>query len=123
MPAVAAALNAEGWLPPKRRLTFTAEMVRGLLRRQGILAFQRRSPASRLRQRDATELTIPEAAARLGMPENTLYRWMRHGLVSARKVQVLGHSLWLIRADQAELNRLRQRREQSAARPTTHNAS
>ncbi|HYZ34599.1 MAG TPA: recombinase family protein [Crenalkalicoccus sp.] len=122
-PAIATALNAEGWLPPKRRLTFTTEMVRGLLRRQGILAFQRRSPASRLRQRETTELTIPEAAARLGMPENTLYRWMRRGLVSARKVQVLGHGLWLIRADQAELNRLRQRREQGAARSTAHNAS
>jgi excisionase family DNA binding protein len=104
-------------------LTFTAEMVRCLLRRQGVSASQRRSPAAQLKQRDATELTIAEAAVRLGMPENTLYRWMRRGLVTARKVQVLGHSLWLIRADPAELNRLRQRRERSAARPTTLNAS
>jgi DNA invertase Pin-like site-specific DNA recombinase len=122
-PAIAAALNAEGWLPPKRRLTFTAEMVRCLLRRQGVSAFQRQSPASQLKQRDATELTIPEAAARLGMPENTLYRWMRRGLVTARKVEVLGHNLWLIRADPTELNRLRQRRERRAARPATPNAS
>jgi DNA invertase Pin-like site-specific DNA recombinase len=122
-PAIAAALNAEGWRPAKRRLTFTAGMVRTLLRRQGILAFPRQSPASRLERRDATELTIPETAARLGMPETTLYCWMRRGLVSARKVQVLGHSLWLIRADPTDLERLRQRREQSAARPSTHNAS
>jgi hypothetical protein len=100
-PAIAAALNAEGWRPAKRRLTFTAGKVRTLLRRQGILAFPRQSPASRLERRDVTELTIPETAARLGMPEITLYCWMRRGLASAPKVQVLGHSLWLIRAEPA----------------------
>ena len=122
-PAIAAALNAEGWRPAKRRLTFTAGMVRTLLRRQGILAFPRQSPASQLERRDATELTIPETAAQLGMPETTLYCWMRRELVSARKVQVMGHSLWLIRAGPTDLERLRQRREQSAARSSTHNAS
>jgi hypothetical protein len=30
-PAIAAALNHEGWRPPKRRATFTAAMVRRLL--------------------------------------------------------------------------------------------
>ena len=41
-PAIAATLNREGWRPPKRRATFTAGMVRGLLRRRGVAARGRR---------------------------------------------------------------------------------
>ena len=109
-PAIAAALNAEGWRPAKRRATFTAAMVRGLLHRQGVPVNPRLSWAARFDGRQADELTIGELAVRLAIPTATLHRWAARGVVAARKVTVLTHDLWLIKADEAELERLRHRR-------------
>ena len=111
-PAIAAALNAEGWQPAKRRDTFTAAMVRDLLHRHGVPVAPRLSWAARLAHREPTELTIGEVAARLAMPADTVHRWIQRGVVTARKVKVLSQSLWLIQADDAELERLRCRRAQ-----------
>jgi DNA invertase Pin-like site-specific DNA recombinase len=119
-PAIAAALNAEGWKPAKRRETFTAAMVRDLLHQQGVAVAARSSWAARLTHREPTELTIGEVAARLAMPANTVHRWVQRGIVTARKVKIMSRSLWLIRADDAELARLRDRRHQS---PVNQNGS
>jgi DNA invertase Pin-like site-specific DNA recombinase len=119
-PAIAAALNAEGWQPAKRRETFTAAMVRDLLHQQGVPVAARSSWAARLTHREPAELTIGEVAARLAMPANTVHRWVQRGIVAARKVKVMSHSLWLIRADDAELARLRDRRNLS---PVNQNGS
>jgi hypothetical protein len=115
-PAIAAALNAEDWKPAKRRQTFTAAMVRSLLHRQGLPVSPRLSWAARFDRRDTDELTVAELAARLAMPATTLHRWAARGLVTARKVKVLTHDLWLIKADRTELERLRRCRE--PARPS-----
>jgi hypothetical protein len=109
-PAIAGILNTEGWRPPKRRATYTAAMVRELLHRIGVAASARSSLADRLQDRAPDELTIRELATRLGAPSVTIHRWVTRGEVTARKVPVLTHSLWLIRVDDAELQRLRQRR-------------
>jgi DNA invertase Pin-like site-specific DNA recombinase len=110
-PAIAAALNAEGWRPAKRRPTFTAEMVRSLLHRQGVPVNPRLSWAARIDRREPDEFTIGELATQLAMPTATLHRWVARGIVSARKVTVLTHALWLIKADARELERLRQQRD------------
>jgi hypothetical protein len=112
--AIAAALNAEGWKPAKRRETFTAAMVRDLLHQQGVPVAAQSSWTARLTHREPAELTIGEVAARLAMPANTVHRWVQHGVVTARKVKVMSQSLWLIHADDAELARLRGRRNQSS---------
>ena len=109
-PAIAEILNAEGWRPPKRRATYTAAMVRELLHRIGVPTSARSSLADRLKDRAPDELTIRELATRLGAPSVTIHRWITRGEVTARKVAVLTHSLWLIRVDSAELQRLCQRR-------------
>jgi DNA invertase Pin-like site-specific DNA recombinase len=109
-PAIAEILNTEGWRPPKRRATYTAAMVRELLHRIGVAASARSSLADRLQDRAPDELTIRELATRLRAPSVTIHRWVTRGEVTARKVPVLTHSLWLIRVDDAELQRLRQRR-------------
>ena len=45
------------------------------------------------------------------MPYITLYTWIQKGRITARKVLVVGsHAVWVIRADAAELRRLRARR-------------
>ena len=103
----------------KRRATYTAAMVRDLLHRIGAPVAPRRSLATRLEGREPGELTIGEVATRLGAPRNTVHRWIARGVVAARLVPVLTHSLWLIRADEAELDHLRQRRQHGVGHPTT----
>jgi len=118
--AIAAALNAEGWKPAKRRETFTAAMVRNLLHQQGVPVAAQSSWTARLTHREPAELTIGEVAARLAMPANTVHRWVQRGVVTARKVKIMSQSLWLIHADDAELAHLRGRRNQS---PVNQNGS
>jgi hypothetical protein len=121
--AIAVALNAEGWRPPKRRTTYTPAMVRDLLHHIGVPVASRLSLAARLGTREPGEWTIDELAVRLETPRNTVHRWIQRGIVVARKVPVLTHGLWLIRADEAALERLRHRRQHGVGRPTTINHS
>jgi DNA invertase Pin-like site-specific DNA recombinase len=120
-PAIAGTLNTEGWRPPKRRMTYTPAMVRNLLHRIGVPVASRLSVAARLEVRELGEWTIDEVAVRLEIPRNTIHRWIQRGVVVARKVPVLTHGLWLIQADEAELERLRHRRQHGVDHPTTIN--
>jgi hypothetical protein len=104
--AIAEALNAEGWRPAKRRQTFTAEMVRSLLVRQGLSASKARP---RSVTHEADEWTLPALAYTLAMPHPTLYAWLRKGHLQARHDQHSGQ--WFIRADTSELQRLRALRQ------------
>jgi DNA invertase Pin-like site-specific DNA recombinase len=104
--AIAEARNADGWRPAKRRQTFTAEMVRALLVRQGLSASQARP---RLVTHEADAWTLPALAYTLAMPHPTLYAWLRTGPLQARHDQPSGQ--WLIRADTSELQRLRALRQ------------
>ncbi|MDD5469111.1 MAG: recombinase family protein [Anaerolineales bacterium] len=119
--AVAAQLNAEGWLPAKRRATFTAEMVGSLLARQGI-RHPRPSPAAAVLRR-ADEWTLPELACELAMPAVTLYHWLKRGKLKARREASAGHTLWLIQADASELARLRSHRTEPRPRARQGTAS
>jgi len=118
-PAIAGALNAEGRTPPKRRETYNAKMVRSLLRRLGIPPASRLSWTARLQGREPGEITIDELATRLSAPQATVHRWVQRGMVAARKVPVLTQSVWLIQADEAEIDRLRHRRLHGAGHPAT----
>ena len=107
---IARQLNAEDWRPAKRRKTFTGPMVESLLARQGL---RRGSPKQRHGadlSRAPDEWLLADLALALDMPPVTLFSWIRKGWVSARKLVHRGRSLWLIRADSAECERLRQRR-------------
>lgn len=103
--AIARILNTEGWRPAKRSETFNAAMVSTLQLRQGL-----RSRQSAYLDRDEGadgEWTLAGLAGYVGIPEPTLYRWLRRGQLQARQVVHANHPLWLIRADEAELTRLR----------------
>lgn len=104
--AIAERLNAEGWRPAKRRETFTADMVRSLLVRQGLSASKARP---RSVAREADEWTLPELAYTLEMPLPTLYSWLRKGYLKARRDAV--SMQWLIWADTGEVKRLRALRQ------------
>jgi DNA invertase Pin-like site-specific DNA recombinase/methylphosphotriester-DNA--protein-cysteine methyltransferase len=107
---IAAALNAEGWRPPKRRDSYNSMMVNDLLHWIGVPVHPRPSPSHRVARQDPAELTFRELAHRLDMPTQTLYCWLRRGLLTGRMASVGGQSLWLIQADEAEVTRLRQLR-------------
>lgn len=104
--AIAEVLNAEGWRPAKRRETFSADMVRSLLVRQGLSTSKAR-PRKVDRERD--EWTLPELAYTLEMPLPTLYSWLRKGRLKARRDAV--SMQWLIWADPDEVQRLRDLRQ------------
>lgn len=96
---IAQQLNAEGWLPPKRRATFTGAMVQALWSRE------------QARPKDKSELPqeqwrLGELAAELDMPEITLYSWLRRGWVKGFKQKEPPHQ-WILQANAAELSRLR----------------
>jgi excisionase family DNA binding protein len=106
-PALAEILNREGWRPPKRRATFTAGMVRALLRRRGVGPEAGDAPSLTAERRSPAEVTLRELAERLAMPEQTVYRWLRRGELRARRASVGRRPIWLVTADADEIERLR----------------
>jgi DNA invertase Pin-like site-specific DNA recombinase len=83
---IAETLNREGWRPAKRRDTFNATMVRHLLIRVGAIEpkYRRRKPQI---SRRPNEWTIRELAQEIGVPESTLYTWVRKGRLRSRVVK------------------------------------
>lgn len=99
---IANVLNAEGYVPPKRRDTYTAEMVRSRLVAAGIAERKRRKPgplATIVREPD--EWTIRELAEAIGMPQATLYYWVACGRLSSRLVKQNRRTVKLVTADTA----------------------
>ncbi|MEY3760697.1 MAG: hypothetical protein RIR39_2188 [Pseudomonadota bacterium] len=107
---IAEKLNTEGWKPPKRRDTYNASMVRALLTRQGLSAGSPKQQHTTDICREADEWTMKELAQQLHMPEPTLYSWLCKGQVKGRQVKVASRSIWLLHADDIELERLRKQR-------------
>jgi len=110
-PEIAAQLNAEGWRPAKRRATFNGPMVANLLAHQGVPAGVSHTRSAPWPERDPHEWSLPELARTLEMPSVTLFSWLRKGWLQARQVPRAGSQQWLIWADDAELERLRARRQ------------
>ncbi|MGF1524144.1 MAG: hypothetical protein ACFBSF_17635 [Leptolyngbyaceae cyanobacterium] len=101
-------LNQEGFYPPKRRQTFNSEGTRGLMQRLGLLPPRTPRSQETLAQH---EWWLRDLAATLAMPSVTLYDWVRRGWVRARQESQYPHH-WIIWADEVEVNRLRQHRQQ-----------
>ena len=109
--AIAAQLNAEGYRPPKQREQFGRRGVQELLRDLGVRAPRPQSqPRAGL---EAAEWWVAELAQALGMPLATLQGWIRRGWVHARQ-QAAPPRRWIVWADEAEVQRLRQRHQRPA---------
>lgn len=109
--AIAERLNAEGYRPPKRREHFGRQGVTDLIHRLGLS-----QPRSRAEPREGLsehEWWRPELARVLGMPEVTLYNWLRRGWVRARR-QAEPPYRWILWADEAEIAGLRERQARPA---------
>lgn len=103
---IAQILNEEGYHPPKRRDTFNGSMVRTLLSRKGLRDTKKSRPSDII-SKQTDEWTIQELAQKLKMPEPTLYAWIRKGKVDAKKIKYCRKSIWLIKADKVEIDRIK----------------
>ena len=98
---IAQRLNAEGFRPPKRVEQFNAGMVRELFYRRGLAQTR---PSEHVLP--AGEWWFTDLARELGLPQPTLYSWMRRGWVHSRQLE----GRWVLWADSEELQRLRKLR-------------
>ena len=103
---IAALLNQEAWRPPKRRDTFTADMVRRLLISAGAIEPGLRRPRT-MPERQPDEWTIRELAEQLGVPQPTLYNWVRNGRLPSRSVKAGAGSAKLVTADAVTIANLK----------------
>jgi excisionase family DNA binding protein len=113
-PAIARALGADGWRSAHGK-SFTEGSVRALLTRMGVLSTSPKRPSA-VAVRHQDELAVAEVAARLNLPEGTIYNWLYKGRLPARRVAAAWHTLWLLRLDDVEAL-LRQRAGRSRLPP------
>jgi len=107
---IAAALNAEGFHPPKRSPRFTQGILSRFLRDRGVRSGPLPRSVTDERHLRADEWWLADLAAELAMPIATLHRWQRVGWLNSRKVTAAG-GRWAIYADTDELLRLRRLRD------------
>jgi DNA invertase Pin-like site-specific DNA recombinase len=105
--AIAQRLNEEGYRPPKRQEGFDRQSVQDLIHR---LALGRRRPRPEGREElGRHEWWLGELACELGMPEATLYGWLRRSRLKARQQEKVPYR-WVVWADDEELGRLKRLR-------------
>ena len=114
---IAAELNQEGWLPPKRRQSFGRQGVIALMKRLGL--WSRRRHACNQHTLNQHEWWLQDLARELNMPDVTLYSWLRRGWVQGRR-HTDDSNRWVLWADEQEVARLRQRREEPPGRQNHH---
>jgi DNA invertase Pin-like site-specific DNA recombinase len=98
---IAAALNEEGFRPPKCRGQFNAPMVYQLLRRRGLIGNERMHDSLR----GANEWWLIDLAREVGVPADKLRDWARRGWVHCRQTPV--QKYWILWADHDEIKRLK----------------
>jgi len=104
---MAAALNEEGFRPPKQPGSFNKPMIYQLLKRRGLIGNER-SHDELLRP---NEWWLTDLARELQMSDDKLRDWSSRGWVHYRKTPVQGYRvLW---ADTEEVNRLKKLLAQS----------
>ena len=107
--AMAATLNDEGFVAPKRATRLSAGMVRRLLDRLGL-----RRRVSRCATSPGVlapdEWWLQDLARHLELSPHTLQGWRRHGWLDARQLGGRGGP-WAVWANDREINRLVQLKE------------
>jgi len=106
---IARRLTEEGWRPLQGQGAWTvAKVVRLLNQPEARSLKQARTPISQGAPKQAHEWTTRELADALDMARDSLHNWVQKGVVRGRKVTYHGRSIWLLWADEAELERLRE---------------
>jgi DNA-binding transcriptional MerR regulator len=107
---IAAALNAEGFHPPKRVPRFNQGILSRFLREQSVRTGTRLREERDEQHLKKDEWWLADLAAKLAMPIATLHRWQRVGWVRSRKVIAM-RGRWAIYADADEMHRLQRLRD------------
>ena len=108
---IAGILNKEGWRPAKRRNTFNNYMVQSLLSRRGLRGSEKKRPIDTI-EKKKNEWTLSGFAHQLGMPQATVYAWIRKEKLKARQTWIGRRCYWLIKADKNEISRVQVLRKQ-----------
>jgi len=109
---IARRLTEEGWRPIQGSGVWTYAKVMRLLDQPEAAALKSpRKPLSDGIPRQAHEWTTLELAEHLDMGRDSLHNWVQKGALRQRKVRYRGREMWLIWADEAELERLREMRD------------
>jgi DNA invertase Pin-like site-specific DNA recombinase len=99
--AIAAQLNAEGFVPPHRRGGFTEFGVSALMRKLGLVGELFRDD---LLQKH--EWWIPDLARKLGVIPQTIHYWIKQGWIHSRRTP--SGKYLMVWADKEEMRRLKQ---------------
>ena len=100
VPAIAEQLNAEGFVPPRRRGVFRVTTLASLMQRLGLLGELHRNDLL-----GPDEWWIRDLAAQLDAPVHKVHYWTTQGWIHSRKTASGKH--WIVWADDEELKRLR----------------
>jgi len=101
--AIATCLNEEGFRPPKRSELFTRQGVCDLIQRLGIRPVKRAKRAEIRLKKD--EWLLSDLAQKIGIPQITLYSWVRRGWVKSHFAGDMRKYL-VVWADSDELKRI-----------------
>jgi DNA invertase Pin-like site-specific DNA recombinase len=105
---IAEALNNAGLRPPKRTDRFGSGQILTLARSRGLRVVHPRGSGTALTDLGPDRWSISEIAVMLEMPTATVYNWIYRGWITAHHAP--DGNYWIIEADDAELQRLRERR-------------
>jgi DNA invertase Pin-like site-specific DNA recombinase len=106
---IATILNREGWRPAKRCGAFSGSMINRLLNAADPEAAARRVQCPKI-DREPDEWTVPELATRFGIPEPTIYGWVRKGRLRSRSIATVSRPRRLVHADAATIAALKANR-------------
>lgn len=113
---IAAALNDEGFHPPKRTRQFTKAILSCFLRERHVRTGPLPRSVTNEQHLRANERWLADLATALAMPIATLHRWQRVGWVTSRKVTAAG-GRWAVYADADEMLRLQRLRDSPRSWP------
>jgi len=115
--AIAQALSDEGYYSARGAARFGTQTIRQIQRQAGVRAPR---PHNRSRQELLPDEWWPAELVRiLGIPRGSLHHWIRQGLVRARQLDEPLHR-WVVWADEAEQERLRQYHQQTIGDDLRH---
>lgn len=105
---IAEQLNADGFRPPKRTSRYTPQQVLRLANQHGIRVQQRRIRPAASTDLATGQWSLADLATVLQMPTASIYNWIYRGWVNAHRTT--DNRFWIINADDAEIERLRELR-------------
>jgi hypothetical protein len=108
IPAIAERLNQEGFVPPRRRGSFSVGSVAFILERLGLVGELYRNDLL-----GPSEWWIRDLATKLKLRPGKVYYWATQGWVHSRKTPSGKH--WIVWADDDELKRLEKLKLQNSS--------